>query len=189
MPYVPEWSPLGIRVDRIGQVYLTNVEKDKTSVMVVTLSNGLVSGTAKSQVLVQVGASGTGDGQLSFPNSALADSKGRIFVSDGNNGRISVWDHQGKFLYNFGRGTGEGALSLPRGMVIDQYDRLYVVDAVGQNIKVYDVSGPQPRFLYVFGDYGAEDGLFNYPNDIALDNSGRLYIVDRENNRLQVWSY
>ena len=74
-------------------------------------------------------------------------------------------------------------------MVIDQYDRLYVVDAVGQNIKVYDVSGTQPRFLYAFGDYGAEDGLFNYPNDIALDNSGRLYVVDRENNRVQVWSY
>ena len=189
MPYVPDWSPLGIRVDRNGQIYLTDVEKNTNSMMVINLSNGGSPGTAKNQLVAQMGSTGDGDGQLSFPNSALADSKGRIFISDGNNGRISVWDPQGKFLFNFGKGTGEGALSLPRGMMIDQSDRLYVVDAVGQNIKVYDVSESKPRFLYTFGDYGSGDGLFNYPNDIALDKSGRLYIVDRENNRVQVWSY
>ena len=71
MPYVPDWSPLGIRVDRIGQVFLTNVEKDQTSVMVVNLSGGANTGTVTSQVLVRIGADGSGDGQLSFPNSAF----------------------------------------------------------------------------------------------------------------------
>jgi DNA-binding beta-propeller fold protein YncE len=189
MPYVPSWSPLGIRVDQKGQLYLTDVEKGTNSVMVINPANGIGLGAAKNQVVAQLGSTGEGNGQLSFPNSAVADSEGRVYVSDGNNGRISVWDAQGKFLFNFGRGTGEGALSLPRGMMIDQSERLYVVDAVGQNIKVYDVSASEPRFLFVFGDYGSDDGLFNYPNDIALDNSGRLYIVDRENNRVQVWSY
>jgi len=72
---------------------------------------------------------------------------------------------------------------------MDERDRLHVVDAVGQNIKVYDVSGPEPVFLFTFGDWGLDDGLFNYPNDIVLDQNGRLYIADRENNRVQVWSY
>jgi tripartite motif-containing protein 71 len=63
------------------------------------------------------------------------------------------------------------------------------VDAVGQNVKVYDVSGPEPHFLFAFGEFGRDDGQFWYPNDIALDVTGRLYIVDRENDRVQVWSY
>jgi hypothetical protein len=64
-----------------------------------------------------------------------------------------------------------------------------VVDAVGQDVKVYDVSGPEPDFLFAFGDWGQGDGQFDFPNDITLDDTGRLYIADRENNRIQVWSY
>jgi len=120
---------------------------------------------------------------------AVVDSQNRIYVADGNNGRVSAWDAQGRYLFQFGRGSGDGELSLPRGMFIDGRDRLHVVDAVDQNVKVYDVSGQEPIFLYAFGDWGLEDGLFNYPNDIVLDGSGRLYIADRENNRVQVWSY
>jgi DNA-binding beta-propeller fold protein YncE len=140
-------------------------------------------------VMSKFGVSGQNNGQLLFPNDALTDSQGRVYVMDGNNGRISVWDKMRVFQFNFGKGSGDGALNLPRGAAIDSRDRLHVVDAVGQNVKVYDVSGPEPKFLYVFGDMGLGDGQFNYPNDIALDGTGRLYIADRENNRIQVWSY
>ncbi|MFN2185467.1 MAG: 6-bladed beta-propeller, partial [Anaerolineae bacterium] len=120
---------------------------------------------------------------------AVIDSTGRIYVTDGNNGRVSVWDGLGGFLFNFAHGVGESALSLPRGAAMDGRDRLHVVDAVQQSVKVYDVSGEEPSFLFAFGDWGTEDGEFNYPVDIALDGTGRLYIADRENNRIQVWSY
>jgi DNA-binding beta-propeller fold protein YncE len=188
--YFPEWAPLGIRIDQNGKMYLTDVTKERNTVLVVsdTGESDITSDSFNPSVAV-IGASGQGDGQFLFPNAAMADSQGRIYVSDGNNGRISVWDSQGNFLYNFGRGVGEGALSLPRGIYIDEYDRLYVVDAVGQNIKTYDVSGAEPSFLYAFGDFGMGDGEFNYPNDIITDKRGRIYVVDRENNRIQVWSY
>jgi hypothetical protein len=80
-------------------------------------------------------------------------------------------------------------LHLPRGAAIDGRDRLHVVDAVAQAVMVYDVTGPQPKYLFGFGDWGVGDGQFNYPSDIALDSTGRLYVADRENNRVQVWSY
>ncbi len=124
-----------------------------------------------------------------FPNAAVVDSQGRFYVTDGNNGRVSMWDVQDNFLLSFGRGTGDEALNLPRGTWLDKKDRLHVVDAVGHTVRVYDVSGAEPVFLYKFGDLGAEDGLFNYPNDICMDDSSYLFIVDRENNRVQVWSY
>jgi len=191
LPYLPDWAPLGIRIDDKGRLYLTNVEKNRNAILVISPSSEKesIAGSTFTPSVAEMGTTGQEDGELEFPNTAMADSQGRIFVADGNNGRISVWDNLGNFMFNFGKGTGEGSLSLPRGIFIDHRDRLFVVDSVGQNIKVYDVSKDRPVYLYSFGDYGIEDGLFNYPNDIAIDKSGRVYIADRENNRIQVWSY
>jgi DNA-binding beta-propeller fold protein YncE len=188
---LPVWSPLGIRIGQDNEMILTDVSKNNNRVIEISLGK---QPTDKQwvdfePVTNQYGASGSGDGEMLFPNSAAADSQGRVYVSDGNNRRISVWDSAGNFQFNFGSGTGPGSLSLPRGVIIDRRDRLYVVDAVAQNVKVYDVSGPRPTFLFEFGDFGQGDGRFNYPNDIAVDRSGRLYIADRENNRVEVWSY
>lgn len=184
------WAPLGVRIDASGQMLLTDVAEDRNTIRQIP---GEVVMSASWQDYnppeKMFGTFGQGNGQFLFPNAAVADSQGRIYVSDGNNGRISAWNGDSGFLFHFGQGSGDGALSLPRGASIDLKDRLYVVDAVGQDIKTYDVSGPEPVFLYTFGEWGASDGQFNYPNDIALDSNGLLFIADRENNRIQVWSY
>jgi len=177
------WSPLGVRIDGTDNMLLTNVAGDLHAVYVT------LDGSWQDSTENMFGAHGQGNGQFSFPNAAVTDSRGRIHVTDSNNGRISVWDEQGNFLSHFGQGAGSGALSLPRGAAIDRRNRLHVVDTVGQSVKVYDVSGTKPHFLFAFGDWGLDDGQFNYPNDIALDATSRLYIADRENNRIQVWSY
>jgi DNA-binding beta-propeller fold protein YncE len=189
-PELHPWDPLGIRFDQYGNLWLTDVNSDNhmiREIPAIDLDNfpSLEFNFAQSIF----GSTGQKPGQFLYPNVAVIDSQRRIFVTDGNNGRISAWDQWGSLLFEFGQGTGDGALSLPRGAVIDSRDRLHVVDAVGQNVKVYDVSGPEPVFLFTFGDWGLDDGLFNYPNDIALDQTGRLFIADRENDRVQVWSY
>lgn len=185
------WSPLGVRIDADDRIFVTDVVKDDNRVwqFAIPRTPMMTSWHEVNGPTQNYGTSGQGNGQFLFPNSAMADSQGRLYVSDGNNGRISVWDDQGNFLFHFGTGSGEGSLSLPRGINFDHRDRLYVVDTVGQNVLVYDVSGEEPVFLFEFGGFGLEDGLFNYPNDIAMDGSGRLYIADRENHRIQVWSY
>ncbi len=190
-PDPPVWSPLGIRFDGTGKMLLTDVAREGFNVIREIPAEAVMSASWQefNPPESKFGAYGQSDGQFLFPNAAVTDSRGRIYISDGNNGRISVWDGQGKFLFHFGQGSGDGALNLPRGAAIDWRDRLYVVDAVGQNVKAYDVSGAEPKFLFIFGDVGQGDGQFNYPNDIAWDANGRLYVADRENNRVQVWSY
>ncbi len=189
-PHMPQWDPLGIRFDRDGNLFLTDVSGQDHKVWRFD-APGLATWPTLyfNPGKFAFGKTGQNPGEFLYPNIALMDSQKRLYVADGNNGRISVWDLEGKFLFEFGQGTGDGALSLPRGAFMDERDRLHIVDAVGQNVKVYDVSGPQPVFLFVFGDWGLDDGLFNYPNDIVLDQAGWLYIADRENNRVQVWSY
>lgn len=187
---VANWSPLGLTFDRKGNLLVTDVGGHK----VVLLAAASIQAKSwrnfnPSGLTAEFGEPGEANGQLNFPNDTALDSRGRVYVSDGNNGRITVWDGTGGFLFAFGRGTGDGALNLPRGLALDGKDRLHVVDAVAQSVKVYDVAGDEPKYLFSFGDFGRDDGLFNYPNDIALDGAGRLYIADRENNRVQVWSY
>jgi len=191
LPRVQDWTPLGIRITANGRIFLTDVTKDRHRVREIDLGALLDGGSWQdfSPESSEFGASGKGDGQFLFPNAAMTDSQGRIYVADGNNGRIAVWSKDNKFLYNFAFGTAEGALNLPHGLFIDARDRLHVVDVVGQSVRVYDVSGTEPVYLFSFGDIGEGDGLFNYPEDIAVDDGGRLYVADRENSRVQVWSY
>ena len=186
-----QWAPLGLYIDDENNLFVTDATEDKNRVLEFSLPDEpvLVSWEGIQLLQSDFGTSGQGQGQFLFPNDVAVDSQGRIYISDGNNGRISVWDKDKNFLFNFSGGTADGSLSLPRGIFIDHRDRLFVVDAVGQNVKVYDVAQDELEFLYAFGDWGIDDGLFNYPNDIVVDENGRLYIVDRENNRIQVWSY
>ena len=187
-PDLVSWDPLGVRFDNDGNLLVT-VATDH-SVRTFSLD------TLRPSTLVDFGGQEKAFGsfgqdarQLNFPNVAVNDSRGRVTVSDGNNGRMSMWDAQGNFLRIFGRGTGDESLSLPRGAWVDDKDQLHVVDAVGHTVRVYDISGDEPIFLYTFGELGDADGLFYYPSDICIDENGFLFIADRENNRVQVWSY
>ena len=184
----PAWNPLGVRFDKAGDLLVTDVASGVQRVHVISQATlGASSWLDFNPTDTAFGSEGAAAGQFTFPNVAISDSRGRVYVSDGNNGRISVWDGKGTFVSEFGGGGG-GAVGLPRGMWIDAKDRLFVVDAVEQNVKVFDVSGDTPKFLTVFGGFGIEKGKFNFPNDIVVDQSGKLFIADRANNRIQVWA-
>jgi DNA-binding beta-propeller fold protein YncE len=183
------WAPLGLRFDAKGNLLVTNVN-DQGKQIFIFPANAIQGSWLDFNPKVESFAdAGQGDGQLSFSNSVVSDSKGNIYVSDGNNGRISLWNPDHTYRTFFGYGSDSSSFNLPRGMWIDDKDRLHITDAVGQSIRVYDVSQAEPIFIYSFGDFGIAEGKFNYPTDIVIDNGGRLYIADRENNRVQVWSY
>lgn len=169
------WQPMGVRLEGDG-FYFTELTKGKHRVILTTKDGKLIT---------QFGRESDAGGPTDFlyPNSTAVDARGRLYVSDSNNGRVQVFDKSGTYLFSI------GGLSVPRGMVIDQDDRLYVVDAISHDIKVYDTSVDKVALLFSFGDFGVNDGEFNYPNDIAIDSTGRLYVADRVNNRIQVWVY
>ena len=173
------WSPLGVAFDPNGYFYVTDVTGDHHRVIVFD---------TEGQPIRQFGRTGEAFGQFLFPNSAISNGRGWIYVSDGNNGRIQAFSKVGRLRFALGRSSGDAALNLPRGIALDDSNRLYVVDTVGQHVLVFDVSD-QPRLLFTFGESGWGDGQFGYPTAIAVDRTGRLYITDRVNNRVQVWSY
>ncbi len=180
------WSPLGVRFDKAGNLFVTDVGQQCVHVIPAAKINS-PSWVKFNNKDIRFGAPGAGKGELDYPNVAQADSSGRVFVTDGNNGRISAWDLSGKYVGVFGL-SGDGEVGLPRGEWVDAKDRLYVVDAVNGDLKVYDVSGGTPSYMGSIGEFGIQKGQFNFPNDVVIDRTGTLFIADRVNNRVQVWS-
>ncbi len=189
-PDKPTWSPLGLSISPDGRLLVTNIGNQESQIL--AYPAGLTTATSRAMLPLEpeiFGAFGNDNGQLTFPNDAVVDSKGRYYVADSNNGRISVWDAQFNYLFFFGQGNGTGGLGLPHGAYMDSKDRLFVADATAHNVKVYNASGDRPVFLYSFGEHGPYDGQFNYPNDVVMSSDGKLYIADRANDRIAVWSY
>lgn len=173
------WLPLGISFDRESNFYVTDVAEEHQIYIF-----------AKDGTLVRsFGRNGLKPGELNWPQGVVADSRGRLFVSNGNNGRIDIFDKDGKPLGAFGRGTGVGTVGMPRGIAVDSEGRLYVADIASHQVNVYDVSSDEVGFLFSFGGNGIGDGEFSSPFGVAVDSANRIYVTDRDNNRVQVWVY
>jgi len=170
------WVQQGISFDQNGNLYVTEVTTGLHGVWVFD-PQGLVKR--------HFGTEGQGPDQFEHPNDVAVDSRGWLYISDTNNGRIKITSRAGRFINALGHADG---INLPQGVAIDR-DWLYVVDSVGNSVHIFDVTSNPPKFLFDIGEVGMGAGQFNYPADIALDNTGRLYITDRLNDRVQVWSY
>ena len=173
-PYKEGWMPLGVRAFG-DHLLVTEVRKGKDRVLRLSKDGKLLS---------ELGRAGSEPGEFAYPNSATEDSLGRLYVSDGNNARVQVFNRNGAFLQAW-----ETDFSLPRGMDIDGYQRLHVVDTIAQQVIVFDASKDQLEKMFSFGEPGSGDGQFAFPSDIAIDDNDHLYISDRDNNRIQVWVY
>ena len=125
-------------------------------------------------------------GDLEKPLGLAVDSSCNLYVADGSQSRVVIFNAEGEYLAAVGGSQWFEKLSHvttdPEG------ERLYMVDTGGvqsQNhrIRVFDtLSG---KHLYDIGTRGSGDMEFNLPRDISYFE-GRLYVVDGGNFRVQV---
>ncbi len=115
---------------------------------------------------------------------AINEALQRIYVSDGLAHVISVFDMQGKHLFNFGgKGTVDGYFFGPQGLAINPEGNLYVADLYNARIQYFDADG---QFLGKFGSRGDQFTQFESPKDIDIDSEGNIYVVDARAARLSV---
>jgi DNA-binding beta-propeller fold protein YncE len=171
------WVPLGMTFDENGNLYV--VDKGL---------NRVVKFNSKGKRLLSFGKSGlvknTNEkpGSMYFPNALAVDSAGDIYVSDGNNQRIQIFNKGGKFKKII------SVKGLPRGIGVVESGAsagIYVVNVFDHQVQVFNRSGSA---LFTFGELGQGEGQFRYPNDLAISKN-RLFIADRENDRIQVWRF
>lgn len=118
----------------------------------------------------------------------VAVGKGNyIYVLDGVNNRVKVFDEQGGFKFSFGgKGTRKGKFSTPVGITTDSAGRVYVADTGNRRIQIFSSDGTFERQVVM------QSGKNNKPRepvDVAVDESlQRMYVADNDNHQVLVYS-
>lgn len=211
-------KPYAVTTDRKGRVYVTDTVWgavwifDRENRQVRTIGNsgqerlvtpsGIVVDDARGIIFVSdtkldrvfgynesgkiVLAIGAKDEFYSPAGLALDAASNRLFVSDAGRHVIRVYDSvSGVFLFAFGkRGKNHGEFNFPTHVFL-RNDKLYVTDTMNFRIQVFDREG---KYLWSFGEIGAEMGQFARPKGVAVDSDGHVYIVDAAFNNFQVFN-
>jgi len=131
-----------------------------------------------------------GDGQFYEPWGIAVNAQGRIFVADTWNGRIQVFEADGRFVTKWGVFSSTGgeltdafALFGPRGLAIDAEGNLLVADTGNKRILKFT---PDGALVQQIGGGGVIGGRFEEPVGIAVSPvDGSVFIADAWNRRIQ----
>lgn len=137
--------------------------------------------------LGDIGKRGTGQGEFNLPRDMAIGKDGRLYVVDGGNFRVQVFDRDGKFLKSFGEvGKQLGNFSRPKEIAADRDGNVYVVDAAFGNYQIFSAEG---ELLMFVGDRSEQDKPAGYmlPSGISVDADGRVYFVDQWFRKLDVF--
>ena len=84
--------------------------------------------TSTGQYISTFSSCGSNPGQIRYPSSIIIDNN-LLYVSEGGNDRISIFDTNGCFIHCFGKiGSGEEEFNIPCGITVDSLGNLYVSD-------------------------------------------------------------
>jgi DNA-binding beta-propeller fold protein YncE len=137
--------------------------------------------------LQDIGRRGSGDGEFNLPRDIAIGKEGRLYVVDGGNFRVGVFDRDGRWLRSFGSiGKQYGQFARPKEIAVDPAGNVYVVDTAFGNFQIFD---PDGALLLFIGARNERDGPARYmlPSGIAVDEDGRVYVVDQWFRKLEVY--
>ena len=175
-------SPIDLAVHKDGRIFVINrCDPLRASAVRVGICN------LDEDYLGEFGyGNGAGDGQMVWPVALAFDSKNRVFLTDEQNHRISIYDDSGKFLEKWGTaGSAEGELNGPAGIALDKEDNVYVVDQHNHRVQKFTSDG---KYLLGWGKLGSAPGEFDTPWGLAIDSKGDVYVADWRNDRIQKFS-
>lgn len=126
--------------------------------------------------MMEWGGEGTEPGRFRLPHSVKVDADGRVYVADRRNGRIQVFDEDGRLLDVWGN------IMQPSHLVVTQDQTVWMSDPTINRLTQYNLDG---RLLTYWGVAGSFPGAFNNPHHFAADSDGNLYVADYANFRVQ----
>lgn len=192
-------TPIGIAVDRSGNVYFSDSLNDAVRKVDTTGKITTVAGNGQS------GFSGDGGqataARLSLPQSLIFDGAGNLYICDTFNNRVRKVDTQGIITTIAGNGSagysGDGGLATqakldtPDGVAVDRLGNVYIADTQNFVVRKVDTSGKISTYAGNGIDgYGGDNGAALQANlspirGLAVDASGNLYIGDPGNDRIR----
>jgi DNA-binding beta-propeller fold protein YncE len=109
------------------------------------------------------------------PYSIVADSRGRVIVTDPGIPAVHIFDFD-RQKYKFIHRAGKQDLLSPQCVAVDAQDNFYVTDSEAGKIFVFDANGD---FRRPIGQLKGGEGFFKRPTGIAVDSAAqRIYVSD-----------
>ena len=123
--------------------------------------------------------------QLSQPSDVAVSNDGRIYVVDGVNSKIRIFNQSGKAMASFGSaGSGNGEFKNPLGIDLDRSGRVYIADSGNHRVQIFD---PDGNFIAAVELHSKMKHPPD-PTDVVVDESrNRCYVVDNDNHQILVY--
>ena len=158
----------------------------------ITISSGDVQNFTLGDVLdhiQNIGAgAGSADGQFNSPKGIMQHSNGDIYVSDGRNARVQIFDGEtGQYVGKFGsQGSEDGEFDFVDDIIQASNGNIYVVDPNLTRISIFN--GTTHAYISQFGSSGGSEGQFDTLSDIMQHSNGNIYAVASEQNHVQIFN-
>ena len=175
---------------------LTHVAVDAEGTRVYAVDTGGV-GSENHHILVfdvntgkhlrNISKRGSEQGELNLPRDIDIDANGRLYVIDGGNFRVQVFDENGEFVQQVGQlGRQYGQFARPKGVSIDKDGNIYASDAAHGNFQIFN---PEGRLLLFVGNRSEkfERAAYMLPAGIDVDEDGRVYMIDQYFRKLDIY--
>jgi hypothetical protein len=122
------------------------VIKDASGEILNIINPGFPQTPAATYLLKEELSIGNGDDEnyiFSGRGAIDVDNEGNIYLLDGRNRRVQIFDKQGRFIRTIGRrGSGPGEWMAPMDMAVDTKNKkIYVLDSINKKITRYCVDG------------------------------------------------
>ncbi|ESU23988.1 hypothetical protein FEDK69T_10480 [Flavobacterium enshiense DK69] len=185
--------PTVVTPDRMGNIIVVDRSSHKIRKIAIDGTVTTIAGT---------GAIGSVDGPAAsatfkYPDGAVVDSQGNIFISDQSNHKIRKIGTDGQISTFAGSGTAgflddtgiAAKFYYPAGMAIDSNDNLYVADYSNHRIRKITPGGVVTTYAGL-ATAGSNDGnvsvaKFNGPTGVGVDASGNVFVADYGNHKIR----
>ena len=161
-------SPEGVAFDNDNHLYVADCGNHKIQKF-----------TIGSEYLLQFGSKGSRNGKLNHPNG-LTLHDGKVYISDHENKRISVFQTDGIFLHTI----GSGQLGSPNDVTVNGNNQLLVVDYDDHCIHTFTLDGD---YVGKFGTSGTGRGELYCPYGVAVDLYGYTLVADTNHHRVSIF--
>ena len=140
---------------------------------------------AKRAQRLQIGEAGSAEGRLDSPAGLAASARGRLYVADRGNHRVSVFTREGLFLFAFGNDPADPLrLSKPTQIAVDAEERVYVLDdREGGRLTVFSHQGEALKRLSAEQFKGQAERAMRF-SALAVDAHGRVFLADKANGKI-----
>ncbi|MGA1840371.1 MAG: NHL repeat-containing protein [bacterium] len=118
-----------------------------------------------------------------YPSHIAVGPEDRIYISDGRNGHVWIFDPKGIFLKDLG-GSELGLFPSAGHIRFDSKKRIYVLEGIPNRIQICSQEG---NLVMQIGETGNRAGQFLRISGLALDSSDRIYATDLVQSVIQIF--